>query len=87
MPARWLTLRSMSDESTADHAEPVVVAGYPDRAEAEVTKAHLRASGIESFVLDGIGDTLPVGFEGNVYIAVHPPDAEAARQLLGVEKE
>jgi hypothetical protein len=74
----------MSDESPEGHAEPVVVAGYPDRGEAEVTVAHLRANGIESFVVDDIGATLPVGFEGGVCVAVHAQDANAAREVLGV---
>jgi hypothetical protein len=83
---RRLTLLVMSDESPGRHAEPVVVAGYPDRGEAEVTVAHLRANGIESFVIDEIGDTLPVSFEGGVCVAVHAEDAEVARQVLGIEE-
>jgi hypothetical protein len=75
----------MSDESPELHAEPVVVAGYPDQGEAEVTRAHLRANGIESFIIDDIGDTLPVGFEGGVLVAVHAQDADEARRVLGVD--
>jgi hypothetical protein len=74
----------MSDESPERHPEPVVVAAYPDLGEAEVTRAHLRANGIESFILDEIGATLPVGFEGGVCIAVHPQDADEARRVLDV---
>jgi len=75
----------MSDESSGRHPEPVVVATYHDRGEAEVTTAHLRANGIESFILDEIGATLPVGFEGGVCVAVHAQDAEEARRVLGVD--
>jgi Putative prokaryotic signal transducing protein len=76
----------MSDESSGRHPDPVVVAGYSDRGEAEVTMAHLRANGIESFIVDEVGDTLPVGFEGGVYVVVHPQDADAARRVLGVDQ-
>lgn len=74
----------MSEQSSERHPEPVVVAGFPDLGEAEVTKAHLQASGIESFIVDEVGATLPVGFEGGVMVAVHAQDAEAARRVLGV---
>jgi hypothetical protein len=73
----------MSDEVPEDHREPVVVAHHPDLGVAEVTAAHLRANGIESFIVDEIGATLPTGFEGGVYVAVHAQDAEAARRVLG----
>jgi hypothetical protein len=73
----------MSDESPESHPEPEVLAGYPDRGEAEITVAHLRANSIEALILDDLGETLPAGFEGNVYVAVRAQDAEAARQVLG----
>jgi hypothetical protein len=73
----------MTDESSDQHAEPVVVATYPDRGEAEVTKAHLAANGIEAFIIDEVeGGMLPVEGESGVTVLVHAQDAEAARQVL-----
>jgi Putative prokaryotic signal transducing protein len=73
----------MTDESSDQHAEPVVVATYPDLGEAEVTKAHLAANGIEAFIVDEIeGGMLPVEGESGVTVLVHAQDAEAARQVL-----
>jgi hypothetical protein len=72
----------MADDSP-QHPEPVVVATYPDRGEAEVTKAHLSASGIEAFIIDEIeGGLLPVEGESGVAVLVQAHDAEAARQVL-----
>ena len=59
----------------------------PNVGEAEVTRAHLRANGIESFIIDEIGSTSPVGFEGGVCVAVHAEDADAAREVLGLGQE
>ena len=73
----------MTTDSSDDHAEPVVVATYPDRGEAEVTKAHLASNGIEAFVIDEVeGGMLPVEGEAGVTVLVHAQDAEAARQVL-----
>jgi hypothetical protein len=73
----------MTDDSSDQHPEPVVVATYPDRGEAEVTRAHLAANGIEAFVVDEVeGGTLPVDGEAGVTVLVHGQDAEAARQVL-----
>lgn len=76
-------LTHMSDD-TAEHAEPVNVAVYRDRGEAEVTVAHLAANGIEGFVVDEVGGgTVPVEGEAGVVVAVRAVDAEAARRVLG----
>lgn len=72
----------MTDDSE-EHPEPVVVATYPDRGEAEVTKAHLAASGIDAVVVDEVeGGMLPVEGEAGVSVLVPAQDAELARQLL-----
>jgi Putative prokaryotic signal transducing protein len=74
----------MTDESSDPHPEPVVVATYPDRGEAEVTKAHLAANGIEAFIVDEVeGGMLPVDGEAGVTVLVHGQDAEQARLVLG----
>jgi hypothetical protein len=73
----------MTDDSSEQHPEPVVVATYPDRGEAEVTKAHLAANGIEAFIVDEVeGGTLPVEGEAGVTVLVQGRDAEAARRAL-----
>lgn len=75
----------MTDDSSDRHPEPVAVAAYPDRGEAEVTKAHLSANGIEAFILDEAeGGALPVDLAsgGGVYVVVHAPDADVARALI-----
>jgi hypothetical protein len=72
----------MTDDSS-DHSEPVAVAAYPDHGEAEVTKDHLAAFGIDAFIIDEIeGGTLMVEGESGVTVFVHAQDAEAARQVL-----
>lgn len=73
----------MTDESSDQHPEPIVVATYPDRGEAEVTKAHLAANGIEAFIVDEVeGGLLPVDGEAGVTVLVQAQDAELARQVL-----
>ena len=73
----------MTDDSPDQHAEPVVVATHPDRGEAEVTRAHLVAMGIEAFIVDEVeGGVLPVDGEQGVTVLVHAHDAESARQVL-----
>ncbi len=73
----------MTDNSPDQHPEPVVVATYPDRGEAEVTKAHLAANGIEAFIVDEAeGGILRVEGGAGVTVLVHGQDAEAARQVL-----
>ena len=67
----------------SEHPEPVVVATSRDRGEAEVTKAHLAANGIEAFILDVVeGGTLPVESEAAVAVLVEAKDADAARAVL-----
>lgn len=73
----------MTNDSPDQHPEPVVVATYPDRGEAEVTRAHLAANGIEAFVVDEVeGGMLPVEGEAGVSVVVKAQDAEAARRIL-----
>ena len=73
----------MTDDSSDQHPEPVVVATYPDRGEAEVTKAHLASLGIDAFIVDEVeGGLLPVEGEAGVTVLVQAGDAEAARQVL-----
>lgn len=73
----------MTDDSSDQHPEPVVVATYPDRGEAEVTRAHLASSGIEAFIVDEVeGGMLPVDGEAGVTVLVHAQDAEVARQVV-----
>ena len=74
----------ITEESPDNHAEPVAVAAYPDRGEAEVTVAHLAANGIEAFIVDQVeGGTIPMDGEWGVAVAVKAVDAELARQVLG----
>ncbi len=73
----------MTSDSSGDHLEPVVVATFPDRGEAEVTRAHLASNGIEAFIVDEVeGGMLPVEGEAGVTVLVHGQDADAARQVL-----
>jgi hypothetical protein len=74
----------MTDDASDQHPEPVVVATYPDRGEAEVTKAHLAANGIEAFIVDEVeGGMLPVDGEAGVTVLVPAQDEAAARLVLG----
>ena len=73
----------MTDDSTDPHPEPVVVATYLDRGEAEVTKAHLSSEGIEAFIIDDVeGGMLPVDGEAGVAVLVQAHHAEHARQVI-----
>jgi Putative prokaryotic signal transducing protein len=77
----------MTDTPSDAHPEPVAVAAYPDRGEAEVTKAHLAANGIEAIIMDDAeGGALPIDLEGGVYVVVHAQDAELARQVLAPDE-
>ncbi len=72
----------MTDEPSETHPEPVVVAAYPDRGEAEVTVAHLLANGIEAFIVDQVeGGSIPIDDE-IVAVSVRAQDAELAQQVL-----
>jgi hypothetical protein len=73
----------MTEDSTDQHPEPVVVATYVDRGEAEVSKAHLASEGIEAFIIDEVeGGLLPVDGESGVTVLVQAPDADRAREVL-----
>jgi hypothetical protein len=73
----------MTSDSPDQHPEPVVVATYPDRGEAEVTRAHLVSNGVEAVVVDEVeGGMLPVDGESGVSVLVPAQDAEAARRIL-----
>lgn len=73
----------MTDDASTEHPEPVVVATYRDRGEAEVTVAHLAANAIEAFIVDEVGGgTLPVEGEPGVAVLVQAPDETAARAVL-----
>jgi hypothetical protein len=76
----------MTNDSSDQHPEPVVVATYPDRGEAEVTRAHLAANGIEAFVVDEVeGGMLPVEGEMGVTVFVLAQDAVAAHRVLATD--
>jgi len=71
----------MSDSEL--HPEPIVVASYVDRGEAEVTKAHLADNGIAAEIVDEVeGGTVPLDGEVSVQVLVRAADAEVARQVL-----
>ncbi|MEJ7799891.1 MAG: DUF2007 domain-containing protein [Ilumatobacter sp.] len=71
----------MSDSE--QHPEPIVVASYAQRGEAEVTKAHLADNGIHAEIVDEVeGGTVPVDGEFGVRVLVPAADAETARQVL-----
>lgn len=73
----------MTDDPSDQHPEPVVVAAYRDRGEAEVTRAHLAANGIEAMIVDEVGGgTVPVEGEPGVAVLVPAQDAELARRVL-----
>ena len=72
----------MSDSEL--HPEPIVVASYADRGEAEVTKAHLVSNGIAAEIVDEVeGGTVPVDGETGVRVLVPGTDADIALQVLG----
>ena len=78
----------MTDDLNNEHPEPVVVATYVDRGEAEVTRAHLAANEIEAFIVDEVeGGMLPVEGEAGVTVLVRGQDAETARQVLGPDDQ
>lgn len=65
------------------HPEPVIVASYADRGEAEVTRAHLAGNGIEAVIVDEVeGGTVPVDGEMGVRVLVPAADADAAREII-----
>lgn len=71
------------DDAALEHAPPVVVAVHVDRGEAEVTRAHLAASGVDAQVVDEVGGgTVPVDGEPGVAVAVPALQAARARAVL-----
>lgn len=73
----------MTDESPTEHPTPVVVATFAHRGEAEVCKALLDSSGIESVIVDEVeGGVLPVDGEAGVALLVPAKDEHLARGLL-----
>ncbi len=73
--------RGMSDSEL--HPEPIAVASYADRGEAEVTRAHLADNGIHAEIVDEVeGGTVPVDGEVRVRVLVPAADAEIARRVL-----
>lgn len=73
----------MDDSSNDPHPEPIMVASYPDRGEAEVTRAHLADNGIAAVIVDEVeGGTIPVDGEMSVRVLVPAEDAETARRVL-----
>lgn len=68
---------------SAAHPEPIVVATYADRGEAEVTRAHLADNGVEAVIVDEVeGGSVPVDGEFGVRVLVPAGDAEIARRIL-----
>ena len=68
----------------AEHAEPVVVAGFGDIGEAEVAQAKLRAYGIESVLVDHVeGGVIMAGDDVAIGVEVKAADAADAREILG----
>ncbi len=72
----------MTDESSETHPEPVVVAAYPDRGEAEVTVAHLLANGIEAFIVDQVEGGTSRSTTRSSPCRSALKDAELAQQVL-----
>ena len=69
--------------SSDEHSEPVAVASFATKGEAEVAQAKLRAFGIESALDDQIeGGTVRVEGEPGVIVQVPAADAEDARRVL-----
>ncbi|MEX2583648.1 MAG: DUF2007 domain-containing protein [Gemmatimonadota bacterium] len=67
--------------------EPVTVARFYYRHEAEFAKAYLDAAGIDSaiFADDAGGMEVALSFSNSVRVLVHPEDAERAREVLAAE--
>ena len=73
---------AMSDSPSADHSEPVVVATYADRGEAEIAQAKLRAFGIESAVLDQAEVIPTIELTVGIGVEVKAVDADDAFRIL-----
>lgn len=71
------------DQLSDPHAEPEIVATHAHRGEAEVTKAHLAANGVDAEIIDGVaGGMLPVEGQDGVLVMVAADQAEVARAFL-----
>lgn len=69
--------------SEIEHPEPVVVATYADRGEAEVVRAKLAGAGIDAAVIDEVeGGTVPVDGELGVRVVVPADQATTAAGVL-----
>lgn len=66
------------------HQDPVVVARYSYRHEAEFAKSYLDASGIDADVDsdDANGFEVALSFSNSVRLLVRAEDAERAREVL-----
>jgi hypothetical protein len=69
--------------------EPVVVARFYYRHEAEFAKSYLDAAGIESaiFADDAGGAEVALSFSNSVRLLVRPEDAEYARAVLAASED
>jgi hypothetical protein len=74
------------DTEHAGHEEPVIVASFATRGEAEVAEAKLRAYDIEASLDDLIeGGAIPVEGEPGINVVVRVGDVEDARRILAPE--
>jgi len=69
--------------------ELTTVATFSTRAEADLAQDHLRVEGVEAFVLDDMtAGVMPfLGGAAGVRVQVPTPQAEKAREVLGVLDE
>ena len=66
-----------------EHPEPVIVGTFASVGEAEIAQARLRASGIDSALVDNDGGgTIPVDRDDGIDLAVRAADAPAAVEIL-----
>lgn len=73
----------VSDEDEARHDDPVVVASFGTRGEADVAEAKLRAYGVNAAIEDPVeGGAVPIEGEPGVMVVVAPSDREDAVRIL-----
>jgi hypothetical protein len=73
----------MSDDDTAEHAEPATVGSFATQGEAEVAQAKLSGYGIESAVVDVLeGGAIPGEGENGLALQVRARDASDAAAIL-----
>lgn len=66
-----------------EHPEPVIVGTFASVGEAEIAQARLRASGIDSALVDNDGGgTIPVDSDDGIDLEVRAADAQAAAEIL-----